>query len=150
MKSSRSVSCSAPLKSDAMAEHCPQALRSGFAKRRKTTESFCQDAGKRPSGACVSSAWKTRAPPADGHRPAEDPTSCSLSSRLPEQGLRGRVGMSGVSFTHPVLTCWPNVRPLGPRPGARRGSGLASLGLGRSPRIQNSTWHTKAPVSFEE
>lgn len=48
MKSSRSVSCSAPLKGDAMAEHCLQALCSWFAKRRKTTESFCHDAGKRP------------------------------------------------------------------------------------------------------
>lgn len=48
MKSSRSVSCSAPLKGDAMAEHCLQALCSEFAKRRKTTESFCHDAGKRP------------------------------------------------------------------------------------------------------
>ena len=53
MKSSRSVSCRAPLKSDAMVPHCRPAPRAGVTRCRETVKRFRHAAGKRPHGSCA-------------------------------------------------------------------------------------------------
>lgn len=95
MKSSRSVSCSAPLKGDAMAATL---LCSGIAKRREMTGVVPPRCRKAPNRAhaCLAlwaGAYMWGAPPAGGLRPAEEPTSFLLCTFMVSQarapGLRG-------------------------------------------------------------